>query len=238
VNVEAYLNRIAYRGSRIPTLATLRGLNRAHLLRVPFENLDIHEGRPIVLDEERLFDKIVHRGRGGFCYELNGLFAKLLRELGFSVSLLSAGVARDAGGFGPDFDHLALRIHLEGEWLVDVGFAESIFDPVPFHQPSGSEYRLEPDGPTWTLFRNQQPRYRFTIHPRLLADFAGMCHYHQTSPETSFTRGRMITQATDEGRVTLTDSRLIVTRGAEREEHAVSGPEEFAALCQRYFGLD
>src|SRR5438874_538763 len=102
MDIEAYLNRIGYSGPRTPTLDTLRGLHRSHLLRVPFENLDIHSGRPIELDEERLFEKIVHHGRGGFCYELNGLFANLLREMGFPVSLLSAGVARDAGGFGPE----------------------------------------------------------------------------------------------------------------------------------------
>ena len=85
-------------------------MHRAHLLAVPFENLDIHLGRPISLDQDALFGKIVTRRRGGFCYELNGLFALLLRELGFEVTLLSAGVARADGGFGPEFDHLTLLV--------------------------------------------------------------------------------------------------------------------------------
>jgi N-hydroxyarylamine O-acetyltransferase len=237
VDIEAYLDRIGYRGPRTATLDTLRSLHRAHLLTVPFENLDIHAGPPIVLDEERLYDKIVRRRRGGFCYELNGLFAMLLGEMGFCVSLLSAGVAHDAGGFGPEFDHLALRLDLDGEWLADVGFGESILDPVPFHQPGLGEYRLEADGSAWTLFREQRPRYRFTLQPRDLADFAGMCVYHQTSRESHFTQGRIITQATAEGRVTLSDTRLIATRGVHREEHPVSWPAEFAALCQQYFGI-
>src|SRR5262249_42653824 len=133
VNVDAYLDRIAYRGPRDVSLETLRDLHRAHLLSTPFENLDIHASCPIVLDARHLYEKIVRRGRGGFCYELNGLFALLLRELGFRVTLLSAGVARDAGGFGPDFDHLALRVELETAWLADVGFGES-FDPVSFDE--------------------------------------------------------------------------------------------------------
>jgi N-hydroxyarylamine O-acetyltransferase len=237
VDIEAYLDRIAYRGPRNASLDTLRGLHRAHLLSVPFENLDIHAGRPIAFDLDLLYDKIVRRRRGGFCYELNGLFATLLGEMGFRVSLLSAGVARETGGFGPEFDHLALGIDLEGEWLADVGFGESILDPVPFHQPSGSEYRLDSEGPAWTLFRDQEPRYRFTLSPHELADFGGMCRYHQTSSESSFTQGRIVTQATTEGRVTLTDTRLILTRAGHREEHPVSGPAEYNARCQQYFGI-
>ena len=94
---------MAYHGPREPTLETLRALHKAHMLAVPFENLDIHLGRPIVLDEDRLYRKIVGERRGGFCYELNGLFAALLRELGYEVTLLSARVSCEQGGFGPEF---------------------------------------------------------------------------------------------------------------------------------------
>ncbi len=100
------------------------GLQVAHLLAVPFENLSIHAQQPIVLEDTALFTKIVERRRGGFCYEANGLFAALLREMGFDVAMLSAGVARAEGGFGPDFDHMALMITLEQRWLVDVGFGD------------------------------------------------------------------------------------------------------------------
>ena len=110
MDLPAYLRRINYRGEQSPTAATLRELHRAHLLAVPFENLDIHLGRTILLDQDALFDKIVTRRRGGFCYELNGLFALLLRGLGFEVTLLAAGVARATGGFGPEFDHLTLLV--------------------------------------------------------------------------------------------------------------------------------
>src|SRR5829696_1028685 len=110
MDLQAYLRRMNYRGEPAPTAATLRDLHRAHLLAVPFENLDIHLGRPILLGQDALFDKIVTRWRGGFCYELNGLFALLLRGLGFEVTLLAAGVARADGGFGPEFDHLTLLV--------------------------------------------------------------------------------------------------------------------------------
>src|SRR4051794_41870306 len=115
MELQAYFDRIHYQGERAPTAAMLRELHRAHLLAVPFENLDIHLGRRIVLDEDALFDKIVRRRRGGFCYELNGLFALLLRQLGFDVTLLAAGVVRADGGFGPKFDHLTLLVRIPAE---------------------------------------------------------------------------------------------------------------------------
>jgi N-hydroxyarylamine O-acetyltransferase len=145
-------------------------------------------------------------------------------------------VARDAGGFGPEFDHLALRVELDGAWLADVGFGES-FDPVPFDETGAGDYRITADGPAFILFRGQKPRYRFTLASRALPDYTGMCHHHQTSPDSSFTQGRLVTQATADGRVTLTGSRLILTRGEEREEHDVNTQAEFETLCRRYFGI-
>ena len=130
MDIDAYLDRINYHGSRAVNSETLRELQVAHLLAVPFENLSIHAHEPIVLDDEALFTKIVTKRRGGFCYEANGLFAALLRELGFDVVMLSAGVANAEGGFGPDFDHMALMVTLDERWLVDVGFGDSFREPL------------------------------------------------------------------------------------------------------------
>src|SRR4029453_8294667 len=121
MNVDAYLERIGHSGSTTPTPQTLKALHRAHLLTVPFENLDIALGVPIELDLEAFFDKIVVRRRGGFCYELNGLFGWLLRELRFPVATLSARVL-DGGRIGPDFDHMLLLVRLEDRLIADVGF--------------------------------------------------------------------------------------------------------------------
>jgi len=113
LNIKAYLGRINYRGSLSTTAETLRGLQVTHLLAVPFENLSIHAGQPIVLEDEALFAKIVGRRRGGFGYEANGLFTALLRTLCLDVAMLSAGVANAEGGFGPDFDHMTLMVTLD-----------------------------------------------------------------------------------------------------------------------------
>jgi N-hydroxyarylamine O-acetyltransferase len=97
MDAHAYLKRINYSGPLEPSAETLRRLQVAHLKTVPFENLSIHAGEPIVLEENALFTKIVERRRGGFCYEANGLFAALLRALGFEVAMLAAGVAKADG---------------------------------------------------------------------------------------------------------------------------------------------
>ena len=129
MDVKAYLERIDYRGPLAPTAETLRALHVSHLLAVPFENLSIHASEPIVLEDEALFAKIVGRKRGGFCYEDNGLFAALLRALGFEVSMLSAEVANAEGGFSPPFAHMTLLVTLECRWLADVGFGDSFVEP-------------------------------------------------------------------------------------------------------------
>src|ERR671921_596800 len=175
MDVEAYLERIGYRGPRAPTAETLRRLHVAHLLAVPFENLSIHAGEPVVLDDESLFEKVVARGRGGFCYELNGLFAALLRELGFRVEMLSAAVARRGGGFGPEFDHMALLVTLEERWLADVGFGDSFVEPLLLderaEQRQGAHaFRIEEDGDRLVLLRKDsggawEPEYRFGLEP-------------------------------------------------------------------------
>lgn len=136
-------------GSPEPTLPLLQTLHEAHMLAVPFENLSIHYSQPIVLRDEALYDKIVRRHRGGFCYELNGLFAWLLRQLGFEVTLLSAEVAQAKGGYSPEFDHLALLVHqMDGtDWIADVGFGDS------FRRPLRLRADVEQDGADGRLYR-------------------------------------------------------------------------------------
>jgi N-hydroxyarylamine O-acetyltransferase len=247
LDTNAYLERIGYRGSVAPTAETLRRLQLAHLLSVPFENLSIHAGEPIVLDDDALFDKIVRRRRGGFCYELNGLFAALLRTLGFDVQMLSAGVMGRSGEFGPEFDHMALLVTLSERWLVDVGFGDSFVEPLLLderaEQAQGERaYRIDEDGGRLVLMQREragewEAQYRFRLRPHAYADFAGMCHYHQTSPESHFTRRRVCSLLTTEGRVTLSQTRLIVTSGGRREEHELTNEEEYAAALREHFRI-
>ncbi|HEX3530246.1 MAG TPA: arylamine N-acetyltransferase [Thermoanaerobaculia bacterium] len=248
MDVAAYLERIRYRDLPALDAETLRQLHEAHLLAVPFENLSIHWGEPIELADEALFDKVVVRRRGGFCYELNGLFAALLRSLGFEVVMLSAGVMRASGDFSPDFDHMALLVNHQERWLVDVGFGDLFRQPLRLDErgpqiQDGSTYRIDPDEEgRMTLLRSDgdgpwNGQYRFSLEPHVYADFAERCIYQETSPESHFKQRRICSLATPDGRVSLSEMKLITTRNGERLERELTDEAEYAELLKELFGI-
>jgi N-hydroxyarylamine O-acetyltransferase len=246
LDTSAYLKRINYTGSLEPNADTLQQLQVAHLLSVPFENLSIHNDEPIVLEDEALFRKIVSQKRGGFCYEANGLFAALLRALGFEVTMLSAEVANKEGGFSQPFDHMCLLVSLEEPWLVDVGFGDSFLEPLRINergdQNQGDQsFRIIPENDYLVLLRRVQndwtPQYRFTLQPWQYQDYAEMCRYHQTSPQSHFTQGRICSRATEQGRVSLSEMRLITTTGTGREERTLASQSEYDDVLRDQFGI-
>jgi N-hydroxyarylamine O-acetyltransferase len=247
VNLAAYLERIGYSGPVSPDEETLRQIHRAHLLAVPFENLDIAWGKTIEVNQEAFVRKVVERRRGGFCYELNGAFAALLQALGFRVTLLSARVAREDGSYGREFDHLALRVDLEQPWLADVGFGDSFIDPLRLEagleqDQTVGRFRIEQAGNALRLERRRvdgewKPEYRFSLEPRRLEEFEGMCHYHQTSPQSSFTQKRVCSLATPQGRVTLSDMKLITTSEGGRAERLLESDADWRAILADHFGI-
>jgi N-hydroxyarylamine O-acetyltransferase len=254
MDVSAYVARIRYDGSREPTPETLRAIQVAHLMAVPFENLDIPLGRPLRLDVEGLFHKIVTRHRGGFCFELNGLFAALLRELGFHVDLLGASVARDDGQYGIPSGHMTLRVRCPGSdvpWLADVGFGDPFRDPLRLDIAGeqadtsiadGRRFRLSPLGEEILYEMCESdgswlPRYRFLLEPRPMEHFSGPCDYLQSSPDSPFTRRRICSRATPHGRITISDLKLIVTVGGSRTEQPIR-EEDYPALLREQFGME
>jgi len=247
MDVSCYLNRINYDGPTDVSLDTLRGLHYAHLLNVPFENMDIQRGTPIVLEQAALYKKIVERRRGGFCYELNGLFAQLLSELGFEVSMLSAGVALPDGAFGPDFDHMALLVRLDRPWLADVGFGNCFLFPVLLDDSSQTTdstgvYCVKSDDSVRTLVKASDegawlPLYRFTLDHHELPEYEPRSIYHQTSPDSHFVRRAVCTRATIEGRITLSDKKLIVDEGGTRRETILPDDKACRGALLQHFDL-
>ncbi len=246
-DTDSYLKRIDYHGSLSPTAETLRNLQVAHLRSVPFENLSIHAGQPIVLDDDSLFEKIVIRRRGGFCYELNGLFAAMLRDLGFEVAMLSAGVANSEGIFGPEFDHMTLLVSLEQRRLADVGFGDSFLEPLLLDERNPQlqgdrSYQIKSDNSHLVLMRREKegewkPQYRFTLQPYRYSDYEEMCRYQATSPESHFTQKLVCTLSTPAGRITISDFRLITTDSTGRQERNIADEDERNALLREYFGV-
>ena len=247
VNVSTYLARIGFSGPTLPNSDTLRDLHVAHMRTVPFENLDISLGRQIICDEQRFLHKIVDLRRGGFCYELNSAFAALLRELDFSVALLSARVSREDGSASAEFDHMALRVDLDEPWLADVGFGDSFLAPLRLkpeieqEQLSG-RFRIVQVGDVMILQRARASEfwkslYQFTLTPHQLSDFEPRCQFQQTSPESHFTQQRICTMPTVDGRITLSDLKLIRTVGEQREELILESEDEWRSTLRDVFGV-
>lgn len=248
IDTQAYLRRIGYSGPTAPALDTLRGLHLAHLLAVPFENLDIpllH--RPLALAPDALYEKLVTRRRGGLCYELNGLFAALLSSLGFRLDFLSAEVFSPKGTWGPPFAHVALRVHLDEPWLADVGFGRDSFrEPLRLEtlEPQdrcGVTYRLSREGPLRILQMRDgeawSSLYRFGPQSHQMADFEPMCLVHQTSPEAPFTSVPVVGLATVDGRITLVDRRLKIVGGGTTQERDLPDDESRTYALREYFGI-
>ncbi|WP_104401164.1 arylamine N-acetyltransferase family protein [Vibrio penaeicida] len=249
---EQYLKRLGIDPISMQTSAHsgkstwLNVLHHAHLQSLPFENLDISYGREVELSGDAIFRKLIEERRGGFCYELNYGFYLLLSSLGFSVQLLSARVyGKD--GVGQEFDHLMLLVDIEGERVIaDVGFGDSFLYPVSLnggvHVEESAQFRVkEEQGELYLLSsednKTWQPQYCFTLTPRKLDDFSEMASYHQTSPKSSFTQKSVCTIATQNGRVTLSDRKLITTILGEKSERNVLNTAEYIALLKKHFSV-
>ena len=260
--VDAYLRRLGADHPAWPTVDALRELHLRHLRTVPFENLSIHLGEEIVLEEKRLLDKVVGARRGGFCYELNGSFGALLAALGYDVALLAGRVYGDEGRLGIPYDHLALRVRTVdgGDWLADVGFGAHSHLPLAFgdrgaQEDPGGTFRIVEAGPDAAgvrgghgtvdaadldVFRDGRAQYRLEVRPRALGDFVAGAWWHSTSSVSHFTRSLVCSRVTEEGgRITLSGRRLTVTAAdGTREERGLEADEEVLGVYRERFGIE
>ncbi|MFG2311185.1 arylamine N-acetyltransferase [Streptomyces sp. NPDC048566] len=259
---DAYLHRIGAEHPAWPTSDVLRDLQSRHLRTVPFENLSIHLGEEIVLDEERLVDKLVGARRGGFCYELNGAFGALLGSLGFDVTLLAARVYGEDGGLGIPFDHLALRVRTVdgGDWITDVGFGAHSHWPLAFgdrgeQRDPGGVFRVVESGPDAAGVRDAgggresedldvvldgRRRYRLETRPRVLGDFVAGSWWHSTSPLSHFSRSLVCSRVTkDGGRITLSGRTFTATAAdGTKEVVEVATDAEVLDVYRERFGIE
>ncbi|XP_053198168.1 arylamine N-acetyltransferase, pineal gland isozyme NAT-10-like [Scomber japonicus] len=244
LDVDRYLSRIGLVGPVKPSLEALRSVHTFHLLSVPFENLTVHSGGRVSLDIRHLYEKIINRRRGGFCFENNGLFSWLLVKLGFQVTLLSGQVKNYiTGRYGPPFDHLILMVNLEGRrWLCDVGFGAAGFSVPLSLETSGLQeqghrvYRIRKDMNMHFLEWQQEENkgadgdwreiYKFTLEPRCLEDFTEMCQYHQSSPSSIFFCKSLSTILKPGGRLRYIGHKLITTTFPKGTEVATTTTRE------------
>ncbi|MFF3345252.1 arylamine N-acetyltransferase [Streptomyces sp. NPDC002779] len=260
--VDAYLSRLGVAHPAWPTVDVLRELHLSHLRTVPFENLSIHLGEEIVLEEKRLLDKLIGARRGGFCYELNGAFGALLAALGYEVTLLAGRVYDREGRLGIPYDHLTLRVRTVdgGEWLADVGFGAHSHFPLALEARGEQEdpagvFRIVEAGPDAAGVRggprlpeaadldvvmNGRPVYRLERRPRVLGDFVAGAWWHSASPASHFTQSLVCSRVTEDGgRVTLS-GRTFKTTGADggQEERYLATDEEVLTAYRERFGIE
>ena len=250
IDTSPYLDRIEYTGSASPDLGNLQKLQRQHLLTVPFENLDIHYGNPIHLDVGCFYNKIVLQERGGFCYELNGLFQALLTSLGFDTTIVSSRVYNEEDDeYSPEFDHLAIIVNIDQtNWLTDVGFGDFIQGPLNIDTDEEQKdrnglFRIRRINSAFVVEKKNeksagwQPEYKFNPVKRKLADFGNRCRFHQTSPDSHFQEKKVCSRMTETGRITLTDQELKITDGGNIEKRPVHDHSEFEHLLESHFGI-
>jgi N-hydroxyarylamine O-acetyltransferase len=247
MDLQAYLDRIGFAGVPRADLETLRALHRAHSFAIPYENLDVQLGRPVSIDPADAFEKIVRRRRGGWCYEMNGLFGAVLQDIGFKVTRLAGAAMRQDRGDEAIGSHLVLLVGLaDGPWIADVGFGDGSRDPFPLREGTivsdGFEYGLARLDADWWRLTNHPyggaPSFDFTLEPADPARLAFMCHTLQTSPQSGFVLNAVAQRHFGE------EIRLLRGRSFRRltprgpQDSLVEDADAFVALLATEFGLD
>ncbi|MGE5171776.1 MAG: arylamine N-acetyltransferase family protein [Rudaea sp.] len=249
IDVDAYFDRIQWSGPVRVDHATLAGLLRAHMRRIPFENLDVLLGRPIRLDPEGLQDKLVRARRGGYCFEQASLFAGVLEALGFAPVRHSARVVLVAPRTASPRTHMLLTVPLpEGTFVVDPGFGGLASDAplrlsAPDEEPPGdATHWLARDGPYTVLRARTDGKivdcWVSTLEADHEIDFIVANHYVSTHPESGFVNRLMLRALTDEGRVSAMNREVTLRGPAGTRQFTLPDRAALRALLAQHFGFD
>jgi N-hydroxyarylamine O-acetyltransferase len=243
MNLERYLERIKYIGSLEPNLETLVGVHRHHLLNIAYENLDIHFGRTLELSPARAYEKIVLEKRGGWCYEMNGLLAWALCEIGFDVQYLACAV----GQTNASANHLALKVNLEQAYLADAGFGNGLLEPIPLspgvYTQQSRAFQLEQHGEHWRFDIPSVSAaavgnsFDFTLEPQQLENFQDRCTYLQTSPESGFVRVVVCHRMTETGVQSLRGAVLQTISNGIETSRTLETRGEYDTVLREVFDL-
>ena len=247
MDLDAYLARIGLDYRPPATLEGLRTLHRAHLTAIPYENLDVQLGRPVTIERPAIYDKIVGRRRGGWCYEMNGILGWALSELGFAVSRATGAVMRESIGEAAEGNHLVLKVALEeGVYLADVGFGDGPRDPIRVAAGAftahGFEFGLSRVDPQWWRLAND-PRggaksFDFNLSPADEALFAEKCAFLQTAPGSPFVQNLVAQRHTAEGLVILRGRTIRRLTPTSLDERTIESEAELVATLKDVFALD
>lgn len=244
--INEYLKVIKYEGVINKNIETLREIHRQHLINIPFENLNIMNKIPLELNLESLGNKIIKERRGGLCYELNGLFLQLLREIGFDAHYLGAQVSE----YGNEYDHVLLMVKLDGEnWLLDVGFGDNFLYPIklilnePQKDIKGYYKIVKSNDEQYDLVKSKDNKiynkqYTFTLKERNLEEFKDRCKWFETSEMSRFNKYKLCAKETEDGRISLKDYRLLTIDGENIVEKPINDDIEFKLNLKKLFNIE
>ena len=249
-DTERYLIRLGLPAQGPPSVYRLRALHAAHVARVPYETLEIHLGRPTTVDPLESVARVL-RGRGGYCFHLNGAFSTLLRSLGYHVSWHRGGVQGSPSEPAPGAaaTHLVLTVVCEGSpWLVDVGLGDGPLEPLPLrtgsHRQGDMAYRLGPSAVVpggWRFDHDPSGVFHgmdFAPEPAAPADFVDQHRYLSTSPESGFVRTLSVLRRDAGGVDELQGCILGRTTGRASSKRELATPGDWFAALEGVFGLD
>ncbi|HEY3799673.1 MAG TPA: arylamine N-acetyltransferase [Caulobacteraceae bacterium] len=247
MDIDAYFDRIGMKRRPPATLAGLTALHHAHLLAIPYDGLDIQLGRPVTIERPAIFDKIVTRRRGGWCYEMNGLFGWALGELGFAVTRATGAVTVSDNRDANIGNHLVLRVDLdEGAYLADVGLSHGPRDPFPItagdFASDGFAYKVEQLDGRWWRFHNHSlanpPAFDFDISPADESVLATRCEELQRESWSPFVQNLICTRFTDDAVLVLLGRTLTTIKASGKTEHLIASADELVSVLSTRFGLD
>jgi N-hydroxyarylamine O-acetyltransferase len=246
MHLGAYLDRIGFAGAPRADLDTLTRLHRGHLENIPYENLDVLLGRPLDFDAVRIFDKLVARRRGGWCYEMNGLLAWALEEIGFRVTRLAGAVRRNSLGDWVIGNHLVLLVHLQRDFIADVGFGDGLYEPAPLAAgpiaQHGFQSAFEQIDDGWWRYHNHQnggaPSFDFRTEPAQTAVLAERCAFLQTSDASPFTQNAVIQRRFADRVEVLRNSLRLTARPNGAKRGVIADADEYVETLRDVFGLD
>jgi N-hydroxyarylamine O-acetyltransferase len=244
-NLQAYLDRIKFVGPPARDLDTLKRVHRGHVENIPYENLDVQFGRPLSRDLNAIFDKIVTRRRGGWCYEMNGLMDWALREIGFKVTRMSGGVARAILGDVQLGNHLVLCVDLDRPYLADVGFGDGLIEPTPLAVGPVPQrflnFALEELGQGWWRFHNDArggaPSFDFKHEPAAEAALDAKCAWLQSDAASPFVLNAVVQRHLPQS-LAMMRGRTLKIVSADTATRMIESADEYVETLHGVFGLD
>ena len=247
LDLDAYFARIGYDGAPRVDERTLWELHAAHITAIPYETLDIQLGQEKILDEQAMFEKIVGRRRGGWCYEMNGLLSAALRQIGFEVDRLGGAVARHLIGDETIGNHMVLVVHLDGHEIVaDAGLGDGPLFPFPLEERAWDEdgfaFQLAPADDGWWRFTNHEhglaPAFDFTTEARDLEWYRPQATKLQTDPNSIFAQLAMTIRRDRDGIRVLRDLTYLEIEGKSKTERRITERDDYVRTLKALIDFD